>query len=317
MDAYMQRILDRSASTTHRGAPGHAAAPGGPARELTPSDLEPATPPASGTPATSSPIGGRGAGGRLPLRLTLGARRGAAGFDQDVWAGATAPRSGAGGGGVPRAAGLEPALLTLTLEDWLAEGYHPERGFESVDLMVRFLAGHDINHLAQLESLVALCAGRGPCARARGRAGPVIGLRRHVDRTYLCHGQARRRPPRAGRRRREAPGVQGLPHRRHEADAISRELAERHYGEHEGKPFYEGLVSFITSGPVVAMVVEGENAILEWRKMMGATNPKEAAPGTCAATSPCHRRERGPRLRRPATAEREIGLFFERSELLP
>jgi hypothetical protein len=47
-------------------------------------------------------------------------------------------------------------LTTLTLEDWLAEGYHPERGFESVDLMVRFLAGHDINHLAQLESILAL-----------------------------------------------------------------------------------------------------------------------------------------------------------------
>src|SRR5690625_7582258 len=61
---------------------------------------------------------------------------------------------------------------------------------------------------------------------------------------------------------------------------ISRETAEEHYGEHKGKPFYEGLVNFITSGPVVAMVLEGENAILEWRKMMGATNPKDAAPGT-------------------------------------
>jgi len=80
------------------------------------------------------------------------------GFDQDVWA--------------QRYARLDPALAveafrglrawnlalltTLTLEDWLAEGYHPERGFESVDLMVRFLAGHDINHLAQLESILAL-----------------------------------------------------------------------------------------------------------------------------------------------------------------
>ena len=61
---------------------------------------------------------------------------------------------------------------------------------------------------------------------------------------------------------------------------IPRETAERHYGEHQGKPFFDSLVSFITSGPVVAMIVEGENAIPEWRKMMGATNPADAAPGT-------------------------------------
>jgi len=99
---------------------------------------------------------------------------------------------------------------------------------------------------------------------------------------------------------------------------ISRELAERHYGEHEGKPFYEGLVSFITSGPVVAMVIEGENAILEWRKMMGATDPKDAAPGTVRGDyalvideNVAHGSDA------PATAEREIEIFFERSELLP
>ncbi|MFA5568539.1 MAG: nucleoside-diphosphate kinase, partial [Trueperaceae bacterium] len=61
---------------------------------------------------------------------------------------------------------------------------------------------------------------------------------------------------------------------------ISRETAERHYGEHAGKPFFEGLVSFITSGPVVAMVLEGENAIAGWRGMMGPTNPKDAPQGT-------------------------------------
>jgi nucleoside-diphosphate kinase len=99
---------------------------------------------------------------------------------------------------------------------------------------------------------------------------------------------------------------------------ISRELAERHYGEHEGKPFYEGLVSFITSGPVVAMVVEGENAIAEWRKMMGATNPADAVPGTVRGDlalvideNVVHGSDA------PATAEREIQIFFERSELLP
>lgn len=98
---------------------------------------------------------------------------------------------------------------------------------------------------------------------------------------------------------------------------ISRELAHRHYGEHEGKPFFEGLVSFITSGPVVAMVVEGENAIAEWRKMMGATNPKDAAPGTIRgdlATTIDENVVHGSDA--PATAEREIGIFFDPGELV-
>jgi nucleoside-diphosphate kinase len=98
---------------------------------------------------------------------------------------------------------------------------------------------------------------------------------------------------------------------------ITRETAERHYGEHAGKPFFEGLISFITSGPVVAMVVEGEDAIAAWRTMMGATNPKDAAPGTIrgdlAATldeNVAHGSDA------PATAEREIGIFFDEHELL-
>lgn len=97
---------------------------------------------------------------------------------------------------------------------------------------------------------------------------------------------------------------------------IPRETAERHYGEHEGKPFFEGLVSFITSGPVVAMVVEGENAIAEWRKMMGATNPAEAAPGTIRgdfATTIDENVAHGSDA--PETAKREIGIFFDESEL--
>ena len=92
---------------------------------------------------------------------------------------------------------------------------------------------------------------------------------------------------------------------------IPRETAERHYGEHEGKPFFEGLVSFITSGPVVAMVVEGENVIAEWRKMMGATNPADAVPGTIRAEfastideNVVHGSDA------PATAQREIEIFF-------
>jgi nucleoside-diphosphate kinase len=61
---------------------------------------------------------------------------------------------------------------------------------------------------------------------------------------------------------------------------MSRELAERHYAEHEGKPFYDELVSFITSGPLVAMVLEGEQAVDAARQVIGATNPLEASPGS-------------------------------------
>ncbi|UCH27256.1 MAG: nucleoside-diphosphate kinase [Trueperaceae bacterium] len=98
---------------------------------------------------------------------------------------------------------------------------------------------------------------------------------------------------------------------------VSRETAEKHYGEHKGKPFYEGLVGFITSGPSVAMVVEGENAIAEWRKMMGATNPADAAPGTVRgdyATTIDENVVHGSDA--PDTAQREIGIFFLEDELL-
>jgi nucleoside-diphosphate kinase len=61
---------------------------------------------------------------------------------------------------------------------------------------------------------------------------------------------------------------------------IDQELAERHYGIHRGKPFFEGLVSYITSGPVVVVALEGPNAITVVRKTMGATNAAEADPGT-------------------------------------
>ena len=61
---------------------------------------------------------------------------------------------------------------------------------------------------------------------------------------------------------------------------ISKDLAEQHYGEHKDKPFFNDLVSFITSGPVVAMQVEGENVVLQIRNLMGATNPSESTPGS-------------------------------------
>ena len=61
---------------------------------------------------------------------------------------------------------------------------------------------------------------------------------------------------------------------------ISQDLAEEHYGEHQGKPFFSDLVSFITSGPVVAMQIEGENVVAQIRNLMGATNPLDATPGS-------------------------------------
>ena len=61
---------------------------------------------------------------------------------------------------------------------------------------------------------------------------------------------------------------------------ISKSLAEEHYGEHKDKPFFNDLVEFITSGPVVAMQVEGENVVVQIRNLMGATNPSDATPGS-------------------------------------
>ena len=61
---------------------------------------------------------------------------------------------------------------------------------------------------------------------------------------------------------------------------IDNELAEQHYGEHKGKPFFQSLVDFITSGPVIAMIWEGQNAVQVARNMMGNTDPQKAEPGT-------------------------------------
>lgn len=98
---------------------------------------------------------------------------------------------------------------------------------------------------------------------------------------------------------------------------IDRELAERHYGEHLGKPFFEDLVSYITSGPVAAMVLEGPNVVAMAREMMGATQPAKALPGTIRGTygidvgrNVVHGSDS------VASAEREIGLFFGDGEIL-
>ncbi len=98
---------------------------------------------------------------------------------------------------------------------------------------------------------------------------------------------------------------------------MDEELARRHYAIHEGKPFFEGLIKYITSGPVVVMVVEGPRAVEIVRKTMGATNPADASPGTIRADFAL---EIGRNLIHGSdsleTAEREINLFFHPSEIL-
>ncbi|PZX07706.1 nucleoside diphosphate kinase [Psychrobacillus insolitus] len=98
---------------------------------------------------------------------------------------------------------------------------------------------------------------------------------------------------------------------------IPTELAEQHYGEHKERPFFGELVEFITSGPVFAMVWEGENVISTSRLMMGATNPKESAPGTVrgdfAVTVGKNIIHGSDSLE---SAEREIALFFNKEELV-
>jgi nucleoside-diphosphate kinase len=97
---------------------------------------------------------------------------------------------------------------------------------------------------------------------------------------------------------------------------VSRELAEQHYGVHRERPFFKGLVEFITSGPVVAMVWEGEGVIASARKLIGATNPLTAEPGTI-------RGDFGVNIGRniihgsdaPETAQQEVSLWFKEEEL--
>ncbi len=97
---------------------------------------------------------------------------------------------------------------------------------------------------------------------------------------------------------------------------VSKDLAAKHYAEHFGKPFYDSLIEYITSGPVLAMILEGENAILGVRHIVGKTNPDEADVGSIRAdfctvkeynavhASDC-----------PDSAKREMGLWFAENEI--
>jgi nucleoside-diphosphate kinase len=86
---------------------------------------------------------------------------------------------------------------------------------------------------------------------------------------------------------------------------------------HRERPFFKDLVRFMTSGPVIVQVLEGEGAIAKNRDVMGATDPKKARPAPFARTSPEHRREHRARLRRADTAAREIAFFFREIEVCP
>lgn len=99
---------------------------------------------------------------------------------------------------------------------------------------------------------------------------------------------------------------------------MSREQAESFYSEHSERGFFDALVSFMTSGPVVVQVLEGENAITRNREIMGATNPEEAAAGTLRAdyaetidANAVHGSDA------PETAKREIGFFFGEQDICP
>lgn len=97
---------------------------------------------------------------------------------------------------------------------------------------------------------------------------------------------------------------------------ITDELAARHYAEHQAKPFYDGLIAFITSGPVVAMIWEGREAVTVVRSLMGSTDPLKAAPGTIRGDLAL---DLGMNLIHgsdsPARAEAEMALFFSDREL--
>jgi nucleoside-diphosphate kinase len=96
-----------------------------------------------------------------------------------------------------------------------------------------------------------------------------------------------------------------------ELRTLNRDIATRHYAEHEGKPFFGELVDFITSGPLVAMVLEGRDAVIAARQVIGATNPLEAAPGSIRGDFAI---EVGQNMVHgsdsPESAEREAELFF-------
>lgn len=98
---------------------------------------------------------------------------------------------------------------------------------------------------------------------------------------------------------------------------LTRHEAEGYYEEHRGKKFFEDLIAFMTRGPVVMMCLEGDNAIAQWRALMGATNPAEAAEGTIRKLYGSSIGENATHgSDSPASASRELGWFFRGSEIV-
>lgn len=99
---------------------------------------------------------------------------------------------------------------------------------------------------------------------------------------------------------------------------LTQEQAEGFYAEHKERPFFNDLVAFMTSGPVMVQVLEGEDAVAKNREVMGATNPKDAAPGTIRADFASSIDENAVHgSDATETAEREIAFFFKAEELCP
>ncbi|MCI4456415.1 MAG: nucleoside-diphosphate kinase [Sulfolobus sp.] len=98
---------------------------------------------------------------------------------------------------------------------------------------------------------------------------------------------------------------------------MDRALAERLYEEHKGKSFFEELISYVTSGPVVTMVIEADEAVSVVRKMIGATDPKEALPGTIRGDYALSKAENVIHASdSPEKASREISIFFKENEII-
>src|SRR5205085_6302275 len=153
-------------------------------------------------------------------------------------------------------------------------------------------------------------------ARSGSSVPSRLSPRADNDAAHASFGQARRRSARlAGaiiaRLERRGLKLVGLKMMR-----ITKDVAARHYAEHQSKPFYDGLIAFITSGPVVAMIWEGREAVSVVRGLMGATDPLKAAPGTIRGDLAL---DLGMNLIHgsdsPGRAETEIALFFQPSEL--
>lgn len=97
---------------------------------------------------------------------------------------------------------------------------------------------------------------------------------------------------------------------------MTKEMASRHYAEHQGKGFYDELVEFITSGPIIAMAWKGNEAISIIRKLLGATNPKDAAPGTIRGDFALFMSNNGVHASdSPESAARELAIFFSKEEI--